>query len=78
MAHLARQKKNALYLSLESELFRAIVEKRGLLKCHQDHPVSSKMDSFLIEVLQFSFSFLSTTNYIIEESGRTQRNPRKY
>jgi hypothetical protein len=32
MAHLARQKKNALYLSLESELFRAIVEKRGLLK----------------------------------------------
>jgi stalled ribosome alternative rescue factor ArfA len=34
MAHLARQKKNALYLSLESKLFRAVVEKRGLFKCH--------------------------------------------
>jgi hypothetical protein len=77
MAHLARQKKNALYLSLESELFRAIVEKRGLLKCHQDHPVSSKMDSFLIEVLQFSFSFFINNKLYNRRKWQNSTKPSK-
>jgi hypothetical protein len=47
MPHLARQKKNALYLSLENDLFKVVFKNSF-----------KRMDGFLIIEQQFLISFI--------------------
>ena len=55
MPHLARQKKNALYLSLENDLFKVVFKKKNLWKPVKAVQILKRMDSFLLTMLQFSF-----------------------
>jgi hypothetical protein len=48
MPHLARQKKNALYLSLENDLFKVVFKNSF-----------KRMDGFLIIEQQFLISFIN-------------------
>jgi hypothetical protein len=63
MPHLARQKKNALYLSLENDLFKVVFKNSF-----------KRMDGFLIIEQQFLISFIKIET---QNDRRTWQNLKK-